>query len=260
VVTFSASATDAVDGSDTVTFKEGSTTVTSGQTFAIGTHTITETATDSHGNTATSSFTITVQDTTAPAIQGQANITQEATSAAGAAVTFAATATDAVDGSDTVAFTENGNPVASGDTFGIGTHTVTETATDAHGNTTTATFTVTVLYNFTGFFSPVANPPTLNVVNAGRAVPVKFSLSGNKGLNIFAADSPSSAQFTCNDSDPAVDVSQTVEANSNSISYDANADQYNFVWKTDSAWAGTCRQLVVQLNDGSIHRANFKFR
>jgi hypothetical protein len=32
------------------------------------------------------------------------------------------------------------------------------------------------------------------------------------------------------------------------------------VWKTDPSWAGTCRQLVVELNDGSIHRANFRFK
>ena len=24
---------------------------------------------------------------------------------------------------------------------------------------------------------------------------------------------------------------------------DAATDQYNYVWKTDKAWAGTCRQL-----------------
>ena len=37
-------------------------------------------------------------------------------------------------------------------------------------------------FDFTGFLRPVDNPPAVNVVNAGQAVPVKFSLSGNQGL------------------------------------------------------------------------------
>jgi len=32
-----------------------------------------------------------------------------------------------------------------------------------------------------------------------------------------------------------------------------------YVWKTDKIWANTCRQLVVKLNDGTLHGANFTF-
>jgi hypothetical protein len=119
---------------------------------------------------------------------------------------------------------------------------------------------VTVLYNFTGFFPPISNLPVVNVVNAGRGIPVKFSLSGNKGLNIFAANFPASGVYTCNASDPASDVEGTVTAGSSSLTYDSGSDQYNYVWTTESSWAGTCRQLVIKLSDGSEHRANFKFR
>src|SRR6185436_4110875 len=41
------------------------------------------------------------------------------------------------------------------------------------------------LYSFTGFYQPVDNLPTLNIVNAGKAIPVKFSLGGFQGLDIF---------------------------------------------------------------------------
>jgi hypothetical protein len=34
---------------------------------------------------------------------------------------------------------------------------------------------------------------------------------------------------------------------------------YHFLWKTDRRWAGTCRRLELELDDGSIHRANFRF-
>jgi hypothetical protein len=42
--------------------------------------------------------------------------------------------------------------------------------------------------------------------------------------------------------------------------YDPNTDTYTYVWKTNKAWAGTCRQLLVKLKDNSEHRANFDFQ
>jgi hypothetical protein len=32
------------------------------------------------------------------------------------------------------------------------------------------------------------------------------------------------------------------------------------VWKTDKAWAGTCRQLQLKFIDGSTQTANFNFK
>lgn len=115
-------------------------------------------------------------------------------------------------------------------------------------------------YAFTGFFSPVDNLPTVNLVNAGRAIPVKFSLGGDQGLDIFETGYPKSQQITCDSSAPVDGIEQTVTAGGSSLSYDALLDQYTYVWKTDKAWAGTCRQLVLKLDDGSVHRANFKFK
>src|SRR6185295_6038373 len=57
-------------------------------------------------------------------------------------------------------------------------------------------------YSFTGFFQPVDNLPTLNVASAGSAIPVKFSLGGNQGLNIFAAGYPASSPIDCDANDP----------------------------------------------------------
>jgi hypothetical protein len=113
-------------------------------------------------------------------------------------------------------------------------------------------------YPFSGFFAPVDNRPTLNTVNAGSAVPVKFSLGGDLGLDVLVAGSPKSHTIECG-SDPETDpIEQTATASNSGLSYDADNDQYVYVWKTDKAWQGTCRQLVVQLDDGSVHRANFK--
>src|SRR5207245_189171 len=91
-------------------------------------------------------------------------------------------------------------------------------------------------YPFAGFFPPVNNQPILNVLKAGSAIPVKFSLSGYQGLNIFASGYPTSATVVCGSAAEDA-VEQTVNAGASSLSYDASTDQYTYVWKTDKAWA-----------------------
>src|SRR5439155_550313 len=110
-VTFTASASDIVDGSLATTCSPAS-----GSTFGITTTIVNCTATDAHGNTGSASFHVTVVDTTPPTVTVPPDITTEATSAAGAAVTFTASASDIVDCS--VATTCS---PASGSTFGITT-------------------------------------------------------------------------------------------------------------------------------------------
>lgn len=228
-----------------------------GTLVGLGSHTVTVTATDDAGNQSSDTVVFTVNDTTAPVISCPSNIEvflPANTSATSMAVTYpAATATDNCSASPTINYSH-----ASGSVFPVGSTTVNVTATDAAGNESSCSFTVTVRYLFTGFFSPVNNTPTLNSVNAGRAIPVKFSLSGNKGLNIFAPNNPHTVSLNCNTNDPGVDVVETLTAGGSSLSF--GGDQYNYVWKTESSWAGTCRQLIVTLNDGSVHVANFKFR
>jgi hypothetical protein len=116
-------------------------------------------------------------------------------------------------------------------------------------------------HDFGGFFAPVNNPPTLNVVKAGRAVPVKFSLGGDKGLDVFAEGYPRSRRISCSSSAPLDAIEQrTSAAGGSGLSYDAATERYTYVWKIQKAWSGTCRQLVVRLDDGSFHRANFRFK
>ncbi|HEU5255033.1 MAG TPA: PxKF domain-containing protein [Vicinamibacterales bacterium] len=115
------------------------------------------------------------------------------------------------------------------------------------------------IFDISEFFQPVDNLPTLNVVNAGRAIPVKFSLGGDEGLNIFAAGYPRSEEIPCDSSVLVAGIEETVTAGASSLSFDASTGRYNYIWKTDKAWAGTCRQLVVKFIEGTSQRANFKF-
>ncbi len=133
-VEFTATALDAVDG-----VLEPTCTPESGSTFPVGDTLVTCSATDAHGNTGQASFHVSVGDSTAPVLLVPAAITVNATVPAGAPVTYSAVATDIVDGPVTPVCT-----TASGATFPVGTTTVTCTATDAHGNASSASFTVTV--------------------------------------------------------------------------------------------------------------------
>ena len=122
-----------------------------------------------------------------------------------------------------------------------------------------ATECTSAFFNFSGFLQPVDNLPALNQVKAGQAIPVKFRLGGNQGLNILASGSPSSAQIACDASAVLDAIEQTVTAGGSSLTYDATTDTYTYVWKTDKSWANTCRQLRVTLTDGTMHEAHFKF-
>jgi hypothetical protein len=100
----------------------------------------------------------------------------------------------------------------------------------------------------------------VNRAKAGRAIPVKFSLDGDQGLNILAGGFPVSQELDCDTSALADDIEETATAGDSSLSYDANSDQYTYVWKTDKGWANTCRQMVVRLDDETDHVAKFEFK
>ena len=131
-------ASDAVEGLRPVTASPPP-----GSTFPVGTTTVTFTTSDTSAppNTATATFQVVVRDTMAPVIGAVSNVTATAADLTGAIVIFPMpTATDVTDPAPTVTTSP-----ASGTLFPIGVHTVTVTATDAAGNQSARTFTVTVL-------------------------------------------------------------------------------------------------------------------
>ncbi|MFN7147886.1 MAG: HYR domain-containing protein [Microthrixaceae bacterium] len=131
-VTWSATAEDEIDGAITP-----SCTPEPGL-FALGTTTVSCSATDAAGNTATGSFDVSVVDTTSPTLTLPSGLTVIAPDGSGAQVTWSATATDLVDGSVAVSCAP-----APG-LFAPGVTEVSCSATDAAGNAAAGTFTVTV--------------------------------------------------------------------------------------------------------------------
>jgi hypothetical protein len=229
---------------------------TANQTFSTsGTHNFSGKATDGAGNESASVTGSVKVDATNPTFGPCTGGPFTQGSGTGSQQTVNITATDAHSGMDNAGSSLSGTV----NTSTIGDKTVTFTAKDNVGHTVTTTCTYKVIFNFSGFFRPVDNDGVINTVKAGQSIPVKFSLSGDQGLSIFAANSPSSQKVACDAGAPLDALEETATAGSSGLSYDASIDQYNYVWKSDKAWAGTCRKLSVTLIDGTVHTANFKF-
>lgn len=111
----------------------------SGSLFPFGVTTVSCTAADAAGNETPASFFVTVLDGVAPVVTVPADLTREATGPGGNPITFKTSASDNVSESLGTTCT-----TASGSTFAIRTTPVTCTATDAAGNTGSASFNVTV--------------------------------------------------------------------------------------------------------------------
>ena len=149
------------------------------------------------------------------------------------------------------------------DTSSVGSKTATVpagTATDVAGNASTeASCDYSVVYDWSGFLSPIDTGDAVNSVKAGSGVPVKFSLAGDHELGVLAVDSPTVEFGACSPSAPVDAIEQTAAAGASGLTYDAETDVYTYVWKTQKSWAGKCGTLIVRLTDGTTHTALFSF-
>ncbi len=184
-------------------------------------------------------------------------VTDGATYTLGSVPTAGCETTDADSGVHTPATLE----ITGGTSGGVGNFSATcSGALDNAGNEgPSVSVHYSVEHAFQGFFSPVDNVPVRNRLKAGQAVPLKFSLGGNFGLDILASGSPASAAMTCSGglSDA---IEETATPGSSTLSYDSVTGYYQYVWKTPKSYAGTCRALLLKLKDGTTHTAYFEFK
>lgn len=127
-VTYEITAIDATDGPVAATC-----TPESGSTFPIGESEVECSAVDAADNSATETFVVRVRDTTGPWLSLPENPVVQTPDPDGAIVEYESTATDAVDGTVSVACAP-----PSGSRFTVGTTLVTCSATDTRDNTSSA--------------------------------------------------------------------------------------------------------------------------
>lgn len=190
VVTYSATANDLCDGTLTPVC-----TPPSGNTFPKGTTTVTCTVKDLSDNSNLCSFTVTINDTTAPSITCSTNISLPAPSGqCEALVNYPAPlANDNCSGL--------GSPTCSppsGSAFPKGVTTITCQVSDASGNSNQCSFTITVIDTQAPTIACPSNITT-NTVNAGDAsIAVNFSspvaTDNCSGVSVVCVP-PSGSQF-----------------------------------------------------------------
>ncbi|UQN08819.1 PxKF domain-containing protein [Deinococcus sp. QL22] len=252
-VSFETSGTDALSGGVTCTAIPDLVNDNAGTT-------VNTTCKDLAGNTKEATLAVKM-DKTFPVLTTSGNLTVNATGNSQALVSFIApTATDNFT-SPITATCDKDSPL----NVSVGTTTVNCSSTDAAGNKTTKSFTITVNYNFTGFFQPIDMSTSTNIVyntiKVGSAVPVKFKLGGNQGPNIFLAGSPSALMVNCATNATTDVVEEISAATVSGLQYDAAAGQYVYVWKTSTAYkVGSCYQLTVKFLDNTTQTAYFQFK
>jgi hypothetical protein len=155
-----------------------------GTVLPLGPTTVACGVTDVGGLSANGSFVVTVVDKTAPTL-GDVPADQSLTTGdpTGTTITYTPPgATDIADAQPTVDCLP-----ASGSHVGLGTTTVTCTATDASGNASQAAFAVNVAYVAPHVASarwgaPIAGFESAFIANRGRTIPVKVELLWDGGL------------------------------------------------------------------------------
>lgn len=168
-------------------FAIGTTTIAAQHDFPLGITTVTANASDSAGNSASQSFTVTVSDTEAPVISGLPNpsMTVEATGATGANAGWAAPTI-----TDNVGVVSNSSTHAPGDLFAIGTTRVDYSAQDAAGNIGRAGFDVIVQDTTGPSLLGVPAPYTLTIAAPATSASLDLTTLGVTAVDLVDGPRP----------------------------------------------------------------------
>jgi probable HAF family extracellular repeat protein len=108
--------------------------------------------------------------------------------------------------------------------------------------------------------APGAGPTfTVNVMKAGNAVPVRFTLGGDHGLAVLNG-APVSQAFACGTMVQDKVEEQLPPNTPQGLTYQPGTGTYTYVWQTFPGYAGMCRKLTIKLADGREHTARFHFQ
>jgi hypothetical protein len=226
-----------------------------------GQHALYAASRDSAGNDETLVSHALKIDRTAPAVTCDQPATSFRLNEAGGSV--AATVSDTTSG-------PTANTVSAAvDTTDVGARTATVTGEDAAGNQTATACPYAVTYAFGGFFTPVDNldangDPILNVVKAGRTIPLKWRLTDATGApvtNLTSAEI-SVVGIPCT-ADAALDQLEELAATGSGLQHLGDGN-YQLNWKSPTGYANSCKRLRLDLAEGSTrtpthHTADFKF-
>ncbi|MEV4689401.1 OmpL47-type beta-barrel domain-containing protein [Microbacterium sp. LWH3-1.2] len=145
----------------------------------------------------------------------------------------------------------------------VGAYVVKFRSVDAAGNVEEArevTLSVVQPRTFRGFYAPVDMAGVVNVVKGGSTVPLKFELFfGEEELtSTTAIESLRTVQHSCDPAAPSDEIESLV-AGGTSLSYDVEAGQFQYNWKTSKGTTG-CFDVIVRSTDGVELKAQFRLK
>jgi lysophospholipase L1-like esterase len=218
---------------------------------ASGSFTDTATVKDNAGNSSSATSSTLQVDATAPSLSVGCPATVLLNGSAIATVT-------ASDGQSGLATDPSGTvPI---DASTVGPKTVTRSAADRVGHTTTKSCTTNVLYRYSGILQPV-NADGSSIFKLGSTVPVKFSLADVAGAQVGAAVANLTvAKITDEVDGTYVEAVSTSAATTGTLfRYDASGQQYIFNLSTKGLSKGTWN-LKVSLDDGSSYTTRISLK
>ena len=109
------------------------------------------------------------------------------------------------------------------------------------------------------FAAPV-DAGMVNKAKAGQTVPFKFTVTDVSGTPItdLTTLTTTATAYTCESGQPTDAIEEYSAGGSGLQNFGDGSYQFNF--KTQKSWAGTCRTLGIELGDGVKHTAKFQFR
>ncbi|MFN8520984.1 MAG: PxKF domain-containing protein [Chloroflexota bacterium] len=105
--------------------------------------------------------------------------------------------------------------------------------------------------------------PAWNKTAAGQTVTVSFSLGGDWGTKVVKGGWPKVRRVSCTTGKPIAGTEWQTRPLGGDLAYSDATETYSLSWKVPAAWgsgAMACRELRVQLIDGSVHNLFFRFR
>jgi hypothetical protein len=293
-VTATAPATGSPTG--TVTFKDGTTTL-GAVTLAGGSATLTTSALVAGGHSITAAyqgdtdFLASASNPWVQTVNKAATTTTLASSsgtvAVGQTVTFTATVAALAPGagtpSGTVTFSDgatvlgtaalvNGSASFATAALATGTHSITAAyGGDANflpsSSSSAVSETVTSLFTFTGFLSPlgsagtVARPTFSGSFNLSRGIPIKWQLQDGTGAYLSDLTTTQLLEAFANvgcpgtPSGPTIVLYQPTSGAEGGSTFRSGNNQFIFNWDTSSVPGPGCYTVVLQLADGSAPKA-----
>ncbi len=117
-------------------------------------------------------------------------------------------------------------------------------------------------FTFLGFYKPVDNLPIINVLKAGQAIPIKWSLKDSSGNFVSDLAVVESYEYTPTDCTTGKKdkIEKHKKAKADSLKYDSRANQFVLTSKTDKSWKSSCKMFSLLLSDGTVHQATFEFK